>query len=354
MRLPLSSMGPVLPVKSLVRVSWVLVVVFSVAVLLFLSFMLDETETHKLLYAAMTAVGVWLVSFANVAILVMLCRRFALQSRPFKTYRYWYTYLASLGIYLLLAPVFDFISPRGYPYSYFIYLFIFALASVVVNTMIVVVHDFVILQSVKGHADLEVSRLKAAQAEAANLLLKQQIHPHFLFNALNTLKALYRKDADMGDDYIVHLADFLRASVHNHAAVTATLEEELTILDNYLQMQRIRFGSALSCEVNIPQEMRKQFYLPAFSLQPLLENAIKHNELTSIAPLNVQLYCQEGRVVIRNSLKRRYIILPSANFGLANLSERSRLLSGDEIRVEEDEHSFSVSIKLLSDEYRDC
>lgn len=346
-------MRPVLPVKNLVRSSWVLMVVFSVAVLLFLTFLLEETETHKLLYAGMTAVAMGLISFANVAILTLLVRRFALQSQSFKRYRYGYTYLTSLAVYLLLAPVFDFISPRGYSYSYFVYLIIFVLASVVVNTMIIVVHDFVILQSVKAHTDLEVSRLKAAHAEAANLLLKQQIHPHFLFNALNTLKALYRKDPDMGDSYIVHLAGFLRASIHNHAAITATLEEELAILDDYLEMQRIRFGNALKCDVNIPQEMRKHFCLPAFSLQPLLENAIKHNELTSIAPLNIQLYVEEGRVVMRNNLKRRYIILPSASFGLANLSERSRLLSGDEIRVAVDEHSFSVSIKLLSDEYRD-
>ena len=344
-------MKPVLPVKDLVRTNWVLIIVFSTAVLLFLIVMLDETEVHKLAYAAMTALGLGLVSFANVFILIELARRFTIQSRQFRLHRFLWTYLASLCIYILLAPVFDFVSPKSYSYSYLIYLFVFVLASLVVNTVVIIVHDFVILQSVKTSADLEFSRLKTAHAEASNLLLKQQIQPHFLFNALTTLKALYRKDLDKGDSYIVHLANFLRASIQNHTAKVFTLEEELNILDDYLEMQRIRFGYALTCEVNIPEEIRKCKYLPAFALQPLLENAIKHNELTSIAPLNVQLYCDNGYIIVRNNLKRRYIIPPSTNFGLANLAERYRLLSGDEIIVDEEEHYFTVSIKLLSDEY---
>ncbi|BAV07549.1 Histidine kinase [Filimonas lacunae] len=346
-------MKPVLPVKNLVRINWVLIIVFSMAVLLFLTFMLEETELHKLLYGVMTAVALGLISFANVAIMKLLSRRLVVHTSTFKQYRFVCTYVASLVIYLVLAPVFDFISPQQYRYSYAVYLLIFVLAGIVVNTVVIVVHDFVILQSIRLHSDLELSRLKTVHTEAANLLLKQQIHPHFLFNALNTVKALYHTNQDMGDSYIVHLANFLRASIHHHTAKTALVAEELGILESYLEMQRIRFGEALKCAIDIPAEIRQRYYLPAFSLQPLLENAIKHNELTCMAPLSVQVYCSNGRIVVCNNLKRRTIALPSAHYGLANLAERSRILSGDEIVVDEKEYSFSVSIKLLSDEYRD-
>lgn len=346
-------MDSVLPIKNLIRLNWLLVVAFTAISSVYFVFLLDDLPMHKIFYTVMTGLGIGLVGFANVGILILLERRYIIETKRFKVYRYLYTYAASLVIYIALSPVFDYIAKKSEVYPYLVFPSIFVVSSLVVNTVIVIFHDFIILHSDKARAGLELSKLKTANAEATNLLLKQQIHPHFLFNALNTLKALYRKDPRAGDTYIVHLANFLRASVYNHAAKVSTLADEVALLSDYLEMQKIRFGMALDCTIDLPPVMLKDHYLPSFSLQPLLENAIKHNDLTQEAPLIVHIFYLEGRVVVYNNLQKKSVNVSSAYHGLANLAERYSLLSGDEIIIKEDKSTFSVSIKLLTNEYSD-
>lgn len=342
-----------LPIKSLIRLNWLLIFAFTAIISLYLIFLLDEIPLYKVFYMGMTALGIGLVAFANVRILILLTRRLNSKGQVFKRYRYFFTYMASATIYLMLAPAFDYFEHKSTLYPFPVYLLIFIISSILVNTVIILLQDFLILQSDKAHADLELSKIKVAHAEATNLLLKQQIHPHFLFNALNTLKALYRKDSCAGDSYIVHLANFLRASVYNHTAKTSSLAGELAILLDYLEMQKIRFGPALNCVIDLPAEVLNDHYLPSFSLQPLLENAIKHNELTLESPLVVNVFYAEGRVIVSNTLKKKKLNAASTYHGLANLAERYSLLSGDEVIINENENTFSVSIRLLTNEYSD-
>lgn len=340
-----------LPTKSLFRLNLLLALVISGAVYLFLSN--DTREAHPVLYTIMTAIVVSLIGFANTLIMIRLLKFHAFNSVRFKVYRYASSYAASLGAYLLIWPVFAHLSGKIWSYTDLILLGTFVLGSSLVNSLIIILQDFIVLQTQKVHAELELSQLKTAHAEAANLLLKQQIHPHFLFNALNTLKALYKKDPVSADTYIVHLANFLRASVFSHTSKVATVGQEMSLLGDYLQMQQIRFADALHFTSTVPGQIYGQFCLPSFSLQPLLENAIKHNELTRAAPLHVSLSLCGDRLVMSNNLQRKQHQVDSANHGLANLRERYRLLSGDQVFVTEDEISFSVSIKLLTDEYSD-
>ncbi|TKT90664.1 sensor histidine kinase [Dyadobacter frigoris] len=341
-----------IPTKSLIRLSWMIALLMSGIV--FLIQVHDKRGEEIILYTAMTALTIASIAYFNIYMLIVLVKRFELNSYPFKLYRYLFTFSVSALIYLVIWPVVIFFFTNGFwVYHDWLLLGTFVLGSVMVNALVLMLHNTVLLYTVKVHADLELSRLQAAHAEAANLLLKQQIHPHFLFNALNTVKALYNKDLDLGDTYLVHLASFLRASVFNHAAKVSRLDQELMILEDYLQMQKIRFGTALQCNINLSEQSLQNFYLPSFSLQPLLENAIKHNELTEQAPLYVWIEQRGDRIVISNNLQSKSIRIDSTNSGLANLSERYRLWSGDEVIIEIKENKFSVSIKLLSDEYSD-
>jgi len=340
-----------IPVKNLQRLNWLLISTSSAIVFLFFFFLLEESELHKFFYTALTAIGIGLVGYANIGILVMLARRYSIESKKFKWYRYIASYAGAVAIYLGLSPVFGYFTWDKYSLGMFVAMF--SSAGVIINTMTIFFQDFVILQNSKAQAEMEFAKMKAAHAEAANLLLKQQVHPHFLFNALNTVKSLYRKDPRAGDIYIVHLANFLRASVFSHASKLSKVEDELALLCDYLEMQKIRFGAALECNVALPPEILKAYYLPSFSLQPLLENAIKHNELTEEAPLKVCISYADGWITVRNNLQKRTWNVVSANHGLANLAERYRLLSGDKVIIKEDPHTFSVGIKLLNDEYSD-
>ncbi|HLZ88088.1 MAG TPA: hypothetical protein VKQ52_12625, partial [Puia sp.] len=139
--------------------------------------------------------------------------------------------------------------------------------------------------------------------------------------------------------------------VSQHGSQLSRLDEEITFLTDYLEMQKIRFGTALECAIHIPEENLTNRYLLSFSLQPLLENAIKHNELTEETPLRVCVYQSGDRVIVSNNLQKRSVKTFSANHGLANLAERYRLWSGDDIIIAEEENTFSVSIKLLTNEH---
>jgi LytS/YehU family sensor histidine kinase len=301
----------------------------------------------------MTVFNIAVIGFLNIFILIFLNRRYGRKSKKFRQYRYILTYAGSAAIYLLVWPVFAALSKKEAVFTDIGMLLIFLVSSAMVNTLMLVSQNFVILQNEKARADVEISQLKIAHAEAANLLLKQQIHPHFLFNALNMLKSLYRKDIAAGDTYIVHLANFLRASIFQQTSRVSRLDEEFALLQDYLEMQQIRFGSALTCTITVPADSLKKYYLPTFSLQPLLENAIKHNELTEEMPLAITIYQDDDQIVMRNNLQKKKIRESSTNNGLANLAERYRLLSEDQIIIKEDPHFFSISIKLLTDEYSD-
>jgi LytS/YehU family sensor histidine kinase len=217
----------------------------------------------------------------------------------------------------------------------------------VINIVILVLHDFVIVRRAKIQADLENYKLQMKSTEAENLVLKQQIHPHFLFNALNTLKILYKKDVEMGEHYLLRLSDFLRVSVSHNKKFTATLEEEVSICLNYLEMQKIRFTTSLNWEIIIEQEASLKKKVPSFSLQPLLENAIKHNALTAASPLNIKIHQFNNTIEVSNNINTKYYSESSLKSGLSNLAERYRILSGQDITVKNDGKEFCVSFKFL-------
>jgi two-component system LytT family sensor kinase len=184
-----------------------------------------------------------------------------------------------------------------------------------------------------------------------NLQLMQQVQPHFLFNSLSTLKSLIGISPEQASEYLVRLSGFLRASLASHASSIAPVAKELELCSDYLEMQRMRFGTALEFSIQVPAEVRETGYLPVFSLQLLIENAIKHNLLTAARPLHVAVVYREGWIEVTNNLQRKQTGVESAGTGLVNLRERYRALSGDEVRIEETTAIFSVYVKVLAYEY---
>jgi two-component system LytT family sensor kinase len=213
------------------------------------------------------------------------------------------------------------------------------------------IQNFTMTQYEKTRIEMQLLNLKASNAETVNLLLKQQIQPHFLFNALNTLKSLIRKRPEIAEDYLIRLSDFLRASFSDHPSGIATLHDELEICNNYMEMQKVRFGDAIIYYVDEASVSAfKQHMLPVFSLQPLLENAIKHNVATLTTPLSIKVYAIDDYIKVENQLHPKKTIDDSTGKGINNLKERYKILTGDEVIVEQDVEKFVVSIKLLKHE----
>lgn len=122
---------------------------------------------------------------------------------------------------------------------------------------------------------VRAARLEAGLAEARLSALGSQLHPHFLFNALNAVSAFTERDPATARHLMAQLGGLLRASLDHAARPEVTLREELAFLDAYLDIERARFEDRLTVTVAI-DEGAGDARVPAFLLQPLVENAIKH------------------------------------------------------------------------------
>jgi two-component system LytT family sensor kinase len=143
--------------------------------------------------------------------------------------------------------------------------------------------------------ELKISRLKAELAEArlqvteAQLqALKMQLHPHFLFNTLNSISALLDEDAEAADQMLARLGDFLRLTLENSGAGQVTLQEELEFLRCYLEIEHVRFHDRLTVNMQIEPETLDA-RVPNLILQPIVENSIRHGIVSRIAPGQIEI-----------------------------------------------------------------
>jgi len=122
---------------------------------------------------------------------------------------------------------------------------------------------------------LNTSQLETRLVEAQLQALQRQLHPHFLFNTLNTVSGLIRTDPDGADKMIDRLGDLLRMTLHKSGIQEVSLKEELDVLDKYVEIERTRFGNRLTIDMQVqPETLDAQ--VPSLVLQPLVENAIRH------------------------------------------------------------------------------
>lgn len=347
-------MKPHALVKDLVRYSWQMALIITAFVFVFLHIFNTE-NTPPFFYSVFVGVRLLVVGLVNVAIVVMIDRLMpgATAARK-KMIRYVIGYLFVFIFFFSTDPFELYLSlPYKSSWVFGQRLSPFLLEGFLNNTLVIIVQNFVMLRHAKANADLENAQLRAANLESANLLLKQQIHPHFLFNALSMLKSLYKTDIHAGEAYLSHLVNFLRASLSEPQSRVSSLRDEIRLCHDYLEMQRIRFENALICTIDIPDPVLSQGSVPSFSVQSLIENAIKHNEVTEGSPLIIKVFYKDGRINVENNLQERTQADTPSGKGLINLMERYKLLSSEEVIICRDSKTFSVSIKVLHHENSD-
>ncbi len=155
--------------------------------------------------------------------------------------------------------------------------------------------------------------------------MKQQINPHFLFNSLNTLIDLIEEDQTKAVGFVRVFSNLYRVVLQSSRRDFVFLEDELTFLNDYWELLKIRFDGAVHLNVNIPDEIRKVL-IPPLSLQLLIENAVKHNKATSESPLRIEVYEANDTLVIQNNINPKPFVSHSEGLGLVNLQKRFSLL----------------------------
>jgi len=221
-----------------------------------------------------------------------------------------------------------------------------------INLVIIVLLEILVLRDKKRIIEEENSRLRMFNLEAKHSQLKQQLHPHFLFNSLSTLGSLIKRSPQQAEEYLEKLSELLRFSINSDSQTVVGLGEELELSENYLNMQQVRFGNALHFTIDIPHEMKFTGKVPIYSVQLLVENAIKHNILTTSQPLHIVIKAgkKNGTISIENNLQPKLHIEDGSGVGLSNLAERYRLLNNEEINIDKANDKFIVTIKVLQNE----
>lgn len=128
-------------------------------------------------------------------------------------------------------------------------------------------------------------------------MLRYQLNPHFLFNSLNSVSALINENPERAEKMLDELSDFLRYSLSKNKAGLVALREEIEALQNYLNIEKIRFEEKLEVEFNISDKVL-DFKLPNFLLHPLVENAVKYGMQTSQLPLQIKINATESNNII--------------------------------------------------------
>ena len=132
---------------------------------------------------------------------------------------------------------------------------------------------------------------KQLLAQSEIKLLHAQVNPHFLFNALNTLSAVIRRDPERARELVKYLSTFFRKNL-KRPSDEVTLQDELEHVNAYLQIELTRFAGRLSVTIDVPEALQS-VHLPAFSLQPIVENAIKHGTSQMFGPGEVRIHASE-------------------------------------------------------------
>ena len=179
-------------------------------------------------------------------------------------------------------------------------------------------------------------------------VLKNQINPHFMFNGLNALSSLVHEDQDLAVKYIDQLSKVLRYVLQAGKQEIVTLDEEIEILNSYVFLQKIRYNDNLIVDINL-NNTGGDHYLAPLVLQMLIENAIKHNEITSDHPLKIKLSLEDKYLIMSNNVRKKETALQeSTHIGLSNIQSRYQALTDQKVRIEETENEFSVSIPLIN------
>jgi sensor histidine kinase YesM len=193
-----------------------------------------------------------------------------------------------------------------------------------------------------------VEQLDVAKTHAELVALKNQIDPHFIFNSLNTLSYLISSHPVNAKLYNDTLAKVYQYILLNREKNLVLLVEEIEFMSNYFYLLKIRFDKSINMVIQITDIDSADLLVPPISLQVLLENAIKHNELDPARPLNIHITVSSGYVMVKNEVHLKPYAGYTSKVGLNNLDSRYKLLTGKNIIIHNNPDVFEVRLPLIS------
>jgi LytS/YehU family sensor histidine kinase len=219
-------------------------------------------------------------------------------------------------------------------------------AAIFCTIMIIAVYESIYFMHELRHSVEETETLKRESLAAQLNALRTQVNPHFLFNNLNTLSSLIPENPKHAVDFVQQLSKVYRHILEVKDENSILLKDELEVLNAYAFLLKTRFDKNLQVTINIPPEKLLNKIVP-LSLQILMENAIKHNIVSSDKPLHIDVFTENGSLVVSNNLQIKKQVNESTGIGLDNIRNRYKLISEKPVKVTESETNFTVSIPLI-------
>jgi sensor histidine kinase YesM len=199
-------------------------------------------------------------------------------------------------------------------------------------------------------ANTRLIELQKANLQSQFEVLKQQVNPHFLFNSLNVLSSLIKVEPDLAESFTEKLSKVYRYVLENKEKDIIPLSTELDFMNSYVFLLNIRFMGKISVKIDI-DEARSDLMILPMTLQLLIENVIKHNTFSKSNPLNISICVDSDNfLVIRNNTQIRETHFQSTGVGLANITNRYRLISDREPVFEKTATEFIARIPLIAEE----
>jgi two-component system, LytTR family, sensor kinase len=219
----------------------------------------------------------------------------------------------------------------------------FTFFSVLFFGVIVHAHDYTKLKQA-------TQQLRIEKQSAELNYLKSQTNPHFLFNTLNNIYSLARDKSDRAPESILRLSKILRFMLYETGSDYISLEQELKIITDYIELEKLRYDESLTINFNYNIEDKKQA-IPPLLLIPLVENAFKHGVSETrghpFIDIHLTVNRQQLYFVVKNSTESAGEKIVKENIGLSNLRRQLELLYTDHsLEIDPQIHSFTATLKI--------
>lgn len=196
-----------------------------------------------------------------------------------------------------------------------------------------------------AHAQVEELQAERWQLELQFQSLKSQISPHYLFNCLNTISSLLYKDSYTAEKFIRRMADTFRYVLTNQKQQLVTLQQELDFVKAYYFLLQVRYEQHLQLEINVPKSILTSA-IPPLTLQLLVENAVKHNEISKELPLLVYISARDNTHLLVTNNRTSKVEAPGFKVGVENIRQRYEFFTEEKVQVQPGD-KFIVQLPIL-------
>ncbi|MCH9660186.1 MAG: 2TM domain-containing protein [Bacteroidetes bacterium] len=219
--------------------------------------------------------------------------------------------------------------------------------SFIISMVITAIFYAIYFYRYKQENKVKEQKIIAKTASAQFDALKNQLDPHFLFNSLNVLTSLIEENPEAATRFTTALSKVYRYVLEQKNKELVTVAEELKFAKLYMSLIKMRFEDSIVFTVPETVSNLEARVVP-LSLQLLLENAVKHNQVTPSKKLHISIKEEDGNLMVVNNIQPKKVLKKSSGVGLQNIRQRYGIITDRPMKIYQDERTFSVSIPMLT------